>query len=64
MKKLTPSSARELRLSTGKRLMDIAFHANCAPQTVRSFELGATVRPAILERLLETYPRVCKSKRK
>jgi len=42
--------------------MHVAFFANCAPQTVRSFEMGGTVRPAIVERLRAAYARVCDPK--
>ncbi len=58
MKQFTSDEAKTIRLRAGKRLIDVAFAAGCAPATVRSFELGATVRPQIAARLREAYGRL------
>lgn len=59
MTQLTPDKAKSRRINAGKRLIDIAITADCAPATVRAFEYGAPVRPAILARLRAAYDRVC-----
>lgn len=58
MNRFSASEARDLRIRHGARLIDLAVAAGCAPATVRSFELGAVVRPAIYERLLAAYCRL------
>jgi predicted transcriptional regulator len=52
---MTPAEARARRLAAGQRLGDVAHLADCAQATVRSYELGATVRPNIEERLQRVY---------
>jgi len=56
---ISPADAKAMREKSGKRLMDVAFRACCAPSTVRNFELGASVRPRIFERLCAAYFLVC-----
>ncbi len=59
MNHITPRNARRQRLDAGARLIDVAIAADCSPATVRAFEYGAPVRPAILKRLHAAYRRVC-----
>lgn len=60
MKRITPKIAAQLREQHKKRLMDIAYHADCSPGTVRSYELGNPVKPAIVERIKAAYLKVCR----
>jgi hypothetical protein len=55
MSQLTHAEARARRLRAGRKLIDIAIAAKCAPATVRAYEFGAPVRAEIHERLVEAY---------
>jgi hypothetical protein len=52
---LTPAEARARRLRAGRKLIDVAVLARCAPATVRAYEFGAPVRPEIQQRLMAAY---------